>query len=352
MPLWAASSKTPEDGLGGALNGGSELGENKKMVFVTGGHGFVGSHVVHLLVERGYSVRLLVRKSSKTYRVDDLPVEKFIGDILDLESMREGMSGCEFCVHLAGISAYKDMQEDWTIPTIVDGTRNVFELAKQLGLKRVVYIGSGITYASYDRERVANEDSPFLLADSGLFYAIGKHKADAVVDEYVAAGLDVVVAIPMETYGPNDDQFLTTGYLKEAINGWPAMATRGGTSFAHVDDVAEGICLALESGKAGERYILGGENATIKEIIELTLDVAGKPKSVLVLPTGITKFVLRSLFNLGLPSPEHPNAVDYGVLYGFTTSDKAKRELGYNPRPSRAVIESTVDWLRQEGHIS
>jgi dihydroflavonol-4-reductase len=156
----------------------------------------------------------------------------------------------------------------------------------------------------------------------------------------------------METYGPQDDQFLTTGYLKEAINSWPALATRGGTSFAHVEDVAEGICLSLENGRAGERYILGGENATIKEIIQLTLEVAGRPKAVLVLPTGLTKFVLRTLHNLGLPSPEHPNAVDYGTLYGFTTSEKAKAELGYRPRSSRAVIESTVDWLRQSGHIS
>jgi len=328
------------------------MGDGKKTVFVTGGHGFVGSHVVRNLVERGFTVRLLVRESSKTHRVDDLPVEKFVGDILDMESMREGMTGCAFCIHLAGISAYKDMQEDWTIPTIVDGTQNVFELAKQLSLERVVYIGSGITYASYDQDRIASEDSPFLLADSGLFYAIGKHKADALVDEYVSGGLDVVVAIPMETYGPNDDQFLTTGYLKEAINSWPALATRGGTSFAHVVDVAEGICLALERGQPGERYILGGENATIKEIIELTLKIAGRPKAVLVLPTGLTKFVLRTLHNLGLPSPEHPNAVDYGTLYGFTSSDKAKRELGYSPRSSRAVIESTVDWLRQAGHIS
>ena len=328
------------------------MGENNKTVFVTGGHGFVGSFVVRNLIDRGYTVRLLVRESSKTHRVDGLSIEKFVGDILDLESMREGMSGCAFCVHLAGISAYKDMQEDWTIPTIVEGTQNVFELAHQLGLKRVVYIGSGITYASHDPDRIATEDSPFLLGDSGLFYAIGKHKADALVDAFVAKGLDIVVAIPMETYGPQDDQFLTTGYLKEAINSWPALATRGGTSFAHVEDVAEGICLSLENGRAGERYILGGENATIKEIIQLTLEVAGRPKAVLVLPTGLTKFVLRTLHNLGLPSPEHPNAVDYGTLYGFTTSEKAKAELGYRPRSSRAVIESTVDWLRQSGHIS
>jgi len=321
-------------------------------VFVTGGHGFVGSHVVRNLVGAGHAVRCLIRASSRTHRIDDLKVETVVGDILDRDSLVAGMEGCDRCIHLAGISAYRDMQEDWTIPTIVDGTTNVFEAAIERGLSRVVYIGSGMIYCTRDGATVADETSPFELGDSGLFYAIGKHRAEAVVDTYVAKGLDVVVAIPMETYGPNDDQFLTTGYLKEAINGWPALATRGGTSFAHVEDVAEGIVLALERGGCGERYILGGENASIKEIIELCLEVAGRSKPVMVLPTGITKFVLRSLDRLGLPTPEHPNAVDYGTLFGYASSDKAVRELGYSPRPSRAVMESTVDWLRAAGHIS
>lgn len=323
-------------------------------VFVTGGHGFVGSHVVEQLLAKGYSVRCLVRKSSKTHRIDHLDVEKIVGDILDADSLRGGMQGMDRCIHLAGISAYKDMQEDWTIPTIVEGTTNVFQAAMDVELDRVVYIGSGIVYCTHDsdRGRVVSEDEPFVLHDSGLFYAIGKHEAEKVVDDYVEKGLHVSVAIPMETYGPNDDDFLTTGYLKEAINSWPALATAGGTSFAHVEDVADGIVRTLEKGGAGERYILGGENATIKEIIELCLEVAGKPKPVLVLPTGITKFVLRGLDRMGLPTPEHPNAVDYGTLFGFTSSEKAKRELGYSPRPPREVMQSTVDWLRAKGHIS
>ncbi len=325
-----------------------------KRIFVTGGHGFVGSHVVRRLVDQGHEVRCLVRPTSRTHRIDDLDVDKVVGDILDPESLLAGMEGMERCIHLAGISAYKDMQEPWTIPTIVDGTRNVLDAALQRGLERVVYIGSGIVYCSRDPDpnRVVSEDEPFALHDSGLLYAIGKHRAEQVVDEYVARGLHVSVAIPMETYGPNDDDFLTTGYLKEAINGWPALATAGGTSFAHVEDVADGIVKALEKGGKGERYILGGENATIKEIIQLALEVAGRPKPVLVLPTGLTKFALRTLARCGLPTPEHPNAVDYGTLFGYTSSEKAKRELGYSPRPAREVMASTVAWLRREGHIS
>lgn len=323
-----------------------------RMVFVTGGHGFVGSWVVRELLARGYRVRCLVRRTSRTHRIDGLPVERVVGDILEPASLAEGMRGADLCIHLAGISSYKDMQEDWTIPTIVDGTRNVLQAARDAGVGRTVYIGSGVIYCSRDRQRIADETSPFLLHDSQLFYAIGKHRAEQVVDEFVAAGSDVVVAIPMETYGPNDDEFLTTGYLKEAINGWPALATDGGVSFAHVEDVARGIVLALEKGRTGERYILGGENATIAEIIEMACEIAGKPKRPIVLPTRLTKLALVAMTKLGLTPPEHPNAVDYGSLYAFASIEKARRELGYNPRSGRETLQSTIDWLREAGHIA
>lgn len=322
-----------------------------RTVLVTGGHGFIGSFVVRRLLARGYAVRCLVRHSSKTHRIDDLGVEKVVGDLLDPTSLATAMAGCHSCVHLAGISSYADMDKDFAWPTIVDGTRNVFQAALDAGLQRVVYAGSAIIYASADPERICDEDSPFMLAGTGLTYAEAKHENEQQVDTFVEKGLDVVVAIPTETYGPHDDEFLTTGYLKEAINGWPAMATKGGTMYGHVDDVAEGFCLALERGVRGERYILGSENGTIEQIINLTLDVVGKKKRALVMPTGLTRFVIRTLFDLGLPSPEHPNAIEYGTLYAFCKNDKARRELGWEPRSGREVLEDTIRWLREAGHI-
>lgn len=324
--------------------------EERGLVFVTGGHGFVGSFVVKELLRRGYRVRCLVRKSSVTKRIDGLDVEKVIGDILDPASLAEGAKGARYTIHLAGISSYKDMQEPFTVPTIVDGSRNVMDAAFAAGAERVVLIGSGIVFGSRS-EAVKNEESPFELEDSGLLYAIGKHRQRLLMEEYVAAGKNVNMAIPMETYGPEDDEFLTTGYLKEAITGWPALATDGGTCFGHVEDVALGVVLTLEKGGVGQRYILGSENRRIKDIIALALDVAGKKKPIIVLPTGITRFLLRTLWNLGLPTPEHPNAVDYGTLLAFTSSEKAKRELGWEPRTGREVMESTVGWLRSAGHI-
>lgn len=325
---------------------------DKPRVLVTGGHGFIGSFVVKRLLDRGYAVRCLVRKSSKTHRIDGLDgVEKVVGDLLDSDSLAAAMEGCRYCVHLAGISSYADMDKDFAWPTIVDGTRNVFEAALAQGLERVVYAGSAIIYASKDPQRVCDEGSPFLLQGSGLTYAEAKHRNEEQVDEFVDKGLDVVVAIPTETYGPHDDEFLTTGYLREAINGWPAMATKGGTMFGHVDDVAEGFCLALEKGGKGERYILGSQNGTIEEIINLCLDVVGQKKRALVMPTGLTRFVVRTLYKLGLPSPEHPNAIEYGTLYAFCKNDKARRELGWEPRSGREVLEDTVRWLREAGHL-
>lgn len=322
-----------------------------KRALVTGGHGFIGSFVVKRLLARGWSVRCLVRSTSRTHRIDGLGVEKVTGDILQPDTLAAAMQGCAACIHLAGISSYADMDKPFARPTIVDGTRNVFQAALDAGVGRVVYTSSAVIYGSTDPDRVADEDSPFLLGGSGLTYAESKHDNEAVVDEFVEKGLEVVVAIPTETYGPDDDDFLTTGYLKEAITSWPALATHGGTMYGHVDDVAEGIVLAMEKGAVGGRYILGAENATIRDIIALTLEIAGKPKPILVMPTGLTKLVVRTLHRLGLPSPEHPNAIDYGTLYYFVKSDRARRELGWQPRSGRETLEDTVRWLREAGHI-
>ncbi len=320
-------------------------------VLVTGGHGFIGSAVVRVLLARGLDVRCLVRRTSRTHRIDGLDVETVVGDILDPPSVAAAMEGCQRCIHLAGISSYADMDRDFARPTIVDGTAHVLEAALSAGVGRVVYIGSAVIYGGDDPTVISDETSPFRLAGSGLTYAEAKHDNERMVDDFIARGLDVVVAIPTETYGPHDDDFLTTGYLKEAINGWPALATEGGTMFGHVDDVAEGIVLAMEKGGRGERYILGSENATIREIIARTLRIAGKEKAIVVMPTALTKLALRTLIRLGLPSPEHPNAIDYGTRYYFTSSEKAQRELGWRPRSGDAVLQSTVDWLREAGHI-
>ncbi len=323
-------------------------------VLVTGGHGFIGHFVVKKLLERGHAVRCLVRETSDTRRIDGLDVTKHVGDILDPGSLTEPMQGATWAIHLAGISSYSLMQTDRCIPTVVDGTRNVLQSAKDAGVQRVAYIGSGIIYSRHEPPpEPVDEDEPFALGeDTHLNYALAKHRAEKLVDDFVNQGLDVRVPIPMETYGPNDDQFLTTGYLKEAINGWPALASHGGTMFGHVDDVAEGIMLAMERGKPGGRYILGSENATIKEIIDRTLAIAGQPnKKAIVMPTGITKAVLYALHNLGLPSPEHPAALEYGTTFAFVKNDRAKNELGWQPRTGDQVLEDTVRWLREAGHI-
>ncbi|MEL6348511.1 MAG: NAD-dependent epimerase/dehydratase family protein [Myxococcota bacterium] len=320
-------------------------------ILLTGGHGFIGSHVVRALRDRDRPVRCLVRATSRTHRIDGLGVETVTGDIMDPSSLAAAMAGCSACIHLASVSSYADLDRPHARPTIVDGTRNVLQAALDVGLERVVHVSSAVIFGSHDPERISDETGDFQLAGSGLTYIESKHEAEQIVDDFVDKGLDVVVAVPTETYGPNDDDFLTTGYLKEAINSWPAFATHGGTMFGHVADVAEGIVLCLEKGRIGERYILGVKNASIRDIIAMTLDVAGRSKPIWVLPTGLLKVVLGTLHRLGLPSPEHPNAINYGTLYYYVSSEKAQQELGWTPRSGRETLEDTVAWLRDAGHI-
>lgn len=326
-------------------------GDPRFAVLVTGGHGFIGSWVVRALLRRGHRVRCLLRTGSRDRRLTGLDVERVIGDILDPGSLAAAMKGIGACIHLAGISAYKDMQTPRAWPTIVEGTRHVLAAALDSGVTRMVAAGSGVIYGSRQPRGVCDETSPWVLGGSGLIYAEAKYAAALLVDDFAARGLQVCLALPMETYGPGDDDLLTCGYLKDAINSPVALATYGATSFAHVEDVAEGFVLALEKGRAGERYILGGDAASIKEIIELALDVAGCPNRVWRMPTAVTRAVLLALQALHLPSPEHPDAVAYGSLHSSTSSDKARRELGYAPRSGREVMTSTVAWMRAEGHL-
>jgi dihydroflavonol-4-reductase len=191
------------------------------------------------------------------------------------------------------------------------------------------------------------ETTPFALEGSGLRYALAKHEAEGVVLAAVERGLDAVVVNPGETYGPDDHEWVTAGAIRDALRGWPALAVRGGTSVAHVDDVAAGIVAALERGRRGERYILGGENLTVEQIVRTALEVRGSRKPVLVVPAALLRAAVAVCRALRLPPPVPPDIVGYACRYWFVSSEKAERELGYRPRPARETLSSVVTWIRE-----
>jgi dihydroflavonol-4-reductase len=315
-------------------------------VFVTGGSGFIGSRVVRRLVEDGHVVRCLLRPTSRTDRIEDLELERVVGDLGDVEALERGADGCDGCIHLAGVSSWDEIASPQVEETIVGGTRRVVDAVSRVPGLRFVYVSSAAAVNGSSGPTVFDEETAFALEGSGLRYALAKHEAEELVLAAARNGLHAVIVNPGETYGPDDDEWITAGPIRDVLRNWPALAVRGGTSVVHVDDVAAGIVAALERGRPGERYILGGDNLAVEEIVRTTLAEAGARKPVVVVPAAVLRAVVRICRLLHLPPPLPPDLVGYACRYWFVDSSKAERELGYRARPARETLASVVRWIR------
>ena len=319
------------------------------LVFVTGGNGFIGSRVVRRLVADGHEVRCLLRPTSRTHRIDDLDVERVAGDLADVAALERGLAGADACVHLAGVSAWAEIASPEVEEVVVGGTRRLLEAAREVTGLRFVYVSSVAAVNGSSRPQVFDEAAAFGLDGSGLRYALAKHAAEELVLEAARTGLHAVIVNPGETYGPDDDEWITAGPIRDVLRSWPALAVRGGASVVHVDDVAAGIVAALDRGRAGERYILGGENLTVPELVRTALAAAGSRKPVLVVPERVLRAVVRLCGVLRVPPPVPPDLVGYACRYWFVDSGKAERELGYRARPASETLTAVVRWIREAG---
>ena len=270
----------------------------------------------------------------------------------DRAALRRAMDGCEGVVHLAAVSSWEEHRSPVLGQTIDDGSRNVLEVAEELGLARAVHVSSVAAINGAPEPQIFDEDAPFTLQGRGLRYAEAKVAAEAHARTVAARGrLEVVIVNPAETYGPGDEGLVTAKNLVDTLSGWPAVACAGGTSVVHVDDVAEGIAAALERGRSGARYILGGDNLSIPELVRTTVRLAGKGTPTLVLPRALLCHGVRLLDRLGLPVPLLPEVLDYATLYWFMDSTRAREELGVTFRPADEVLRDTLRWLLEAGHL-
>jgi len=261
------------------------------------------------------------------------------------------MRGCDSVIHLASISSWEHIRSKLVPETIINGTVNVLEASRSAGNLKTVFVSSSTAINGTTRPVVCDESSEFLLNPKKFIYAAAKHEAEQKVLQYVRKGLPAVIVNPCEVYGPNDEDMVTASNLRDFIKDWPALSLTGGISVSHVDDVADGIVSALERGRAGERYILGGENITIRQLIDMTLQAAGQRKPVLQLPNGLVKFLIKGLRALRLPTPVIPDVVDYAALFWWVDCSKAERELGYAYRPAKEIINDTVQWLQKTKRV-
>jgi dihydroflavonol-4-reductase len=322
-----------------------------RKILVTGGSGFIGSVVVRTLLREGAEVRCLLRPTSKLDRLAGLTYERADGDVRDPDSLKRALTGCQGVIHLAGVSSWEQIDSPLMGEVTEGGTRNLLQAAREARVEKFVFVSTAAAINASDEPKVFDETAPFELAGTGLNYAIHKHAAEQMCLAFFREGLPVVIVNPTEVYGPNDTELITAGNLVDFAKSSPVMVCSGGTSVAYVDDVALGTVRALERGRPGERYILGGENLKVKDLAAVTLELLGQKKRVMVLPNSVIRGVARGALGLGIPVPFNPRVIPYATRYWFVDSSKATRELGVTFRPARDALALTLAWLKETGRI-
>jgi dihydroflavonol-4-reductase len=320
-------------------------------LLITGGNGFIGSAVVRRLADAGHEVVCLLRESSDVTRIANIPFERAPGDVRDAASVLAAMTGCDATIHLAAPGGWEADDPRLLDDVIVGGARHVFEAAASLERHRVVFVSSTAAIAASEEPIVFDERTRFAVADESLTYAHTKHRAEVLAAAAVAERTDVVIVNPAEVYGPGDTSLVTAGNLIDFATSTPVLVCHGGTGVVHVDDVAAGIVAALERGRTGERYILSGENLTIRQLAELVVRLSGRRVPIVALPNGPVRALSRLAIRWKLHVPYNPHVVPYATRFWFVDASKARRELGVAFRPAAQTIQSTLDWLIQSRRL-
>ncbi|MDA0929791.1 MAG: NAD-dependent epimerase/dehydratase family protein [Bacteroidetes bacterium] len=320
-------------------------------IFVTGAAGFIGSRVVKLALDAGYEVRCLVRNSTNLRRLEGLKYEPFIGDITSSDSMQEGIKGCTAVIHLASLSNWKDIHSPKMPLVVIEGSRNVLNAARDNGNLPMVYVSSSTAVDGTEEKVILNEDSPLTLSKANFVYPHAKKQVEGMCKEYAAEGLPVCIVNPTEVYGPQDWEKITCGNLIDFATTKTIQLAEGGTSIVHVDDVAQGILAALEKGKPGERYILGGENMEFKDLAALAMEILGKPAKISMISRKmlLTLAWISKTFKINMGF--EPAVIPYAVKYWFVDNSKAKKDLGIQFRPPREILEPTLNWVKEVGWL-
>ncbi len=327
-------------------------------VLVTGGTGFLGVNLVRLLTMRGRAVRVLCRPNSARVGLESELIEFCTGDVTDRESLAAAMDGCDGVYHLAGwvhVTPW-GRSDAWRIN--VEGTRNVCEAAIRAGVQRLVHTSSIAAIGCGTLSEPGDESTPWTLDRLRIPYYDSKREAEWVVLEHVGRGLDAVVVNPTYVIGPWDVK-PTAGrmILQVATRRQRVYPARGGINFVDVRQAALGHVAAMERGRTGERYIIGGENLTYRAFFERTAAVAevAPPRIGVSFAALAAPSALGSLAGRVFPRTfQDMNlcVLRSGFLEHFVTQAKAERELGLTALPIDGAIRDALEWFRQHGYVT
>lgn len=323
---------------------------------VTGGTGFVGSHLVRLLNEQGHTVRVLYRSPQKLAVLEGLDYQGVQGDLDDVEVLKSACDGCDVVFHVAAKADYwKDDDKDLLFHINVDGTRHVLSAAQSAGVKRVIFTSSASAIGFREDGRAADESQSFNLLPERFWYAYSKVKAEEVVAEFVNNGLDVVTLNPTVIIGPGDLNSISGTFIIETARiQWLTPMSSGGLAAIDVRDVVQAHLNAVERGRTGERYILNTANHSYQDWFKMIAEACDVPAPIFTSPDWMlepTARLIELLRRVGIQTPMDANQTRLGGTNAFYDGNKAYAEL-FTPQIDLMMsLRETCRWYQDNGYI-
>jgi dihydroflavonol-4-reductase len=325
---------------------------------LTGATGFVGAAVLRSLVASGHNVRAFVRPNSDRRNLSGVDCEIAIGDLAEPESLKRAVRGCEALFHVAADYRIWVPDRDKMNRVNVEGTVQLIQAAAAAGVSRIVYTSSVATLHLRDDGLPSDEESHAQFSDMIGAYKQSKFLAEREVKRLVAhMGIPVVIVQPSAPFGPGDVKPTPTGRLVvEAASGRMPAYVNTGLNVVHVDDVGAGHLLAYEKGRVGETYILGGENRTLQWILETIAELTGQSAPRIRLPHWLVMPIAYAVEGVTrIRGSGEPMLTVDGVRMArklmYFSSEKARRALGYSPRPAVEALRDEIEWFRKHGYI-
>ncbi len=320
---------------------------------VTGATGFLGSSVMRCLLTAGHEVRVLTRPNNDRRNLANFPIEICEGDLLDPPSLKKATTGCDSLFHVAADYRLWVPNPDTMNAINVKGTHDLMLAAAEAGIKQIVYTSSVAALGLNTDGSPANEDTPSTLATKTGYYKQSKFLAEQTVTNLVKQhNLPIIIVNPSTPIGPCDVKPTPTGriVLDTLLGKMPAYINTG-LNIAHVDDIAQGHLLALQHGKIGERYILGGDNLSLLEILKTIDQIIGKQTKRINLPANLMLPVAWSMERIAYLTKKEPRATTDSIRMAkklmFFSSAKAQRELGYQHRPVTEALQDAITWFQE-----
>ncbi len=320
------------------------------LTLVTGATGFIGSHLVRALLERGEPVRVLVRSPDRleAAELDQEGLDVVTGDLLEPATIPAALEGVTRLYHVAGFISTARRDRDAIFRLNVNITRNLFEAARRARLDKIVYLASIFALGGGGPTPV-QEDVDYDLEDFGVDYFVAKRQAELCARRCANEGLPLIFAYPCFCYGPGDVHRSSSQIIELHLKRLQLAVLPGGQNALDVRDAGAGLIKAMDRGTIGERYLIGGQNISNAELSTLLSDITGYPRPRIPLPTGLARVVGRVAERLWADSPLDEQTALMACGHWYYDDGKARRELGHTSRPLEATLRDAIDWMCRTG---